>query len=974
MRKNSLKLSVGFLSLVATGAVSGEALAHTSDLQAEMDARIDGTRFFSAFDEGEPLAPVVAPSIDTAETPAADPALKVDVKVAPAPAPVITARNAPAAQTIETGNDAPVSRRRTSAPKPELMAADLPGDSVDIASLNPRALSIDSLGIPALTLAQNAGQNTATGVIPATDTRLQVNPTRDAQNVKTETPLEDDGLGKDGAYITADEVTSPESNIVVARGNVEMRWEGRLIRADQIWYDQATGKTIATGNTRTINPDGSIQYADRLEIDNGEAAGTGDRIASIDVEGTKLFANKVERLDENTSRLSEVIFTPCELCVKNDVTQPPTWHIEASSITQDKAHRVVIYRNAVFKARGIPVFYLPVLWHADPSAKRASGFLMPRFGYSQRRGLSIETPYLWAVSPYTDIIVSPKLSSKVNPLLNFEVNRRFYSGDFHARAGYTYESFFDNDGEKWGTKKGRGYLLADGAFAINDDWRWNFTLQRVFDKTDTDDTNANLFERYKIDDGFPKIGEYYGASRQLISQANLIRQTNTVYLNVSLLAFQSLEIGGQCALPTTLNPDGSCKAPWEVADSTTQYLAVRDSTLPAVAPLVEAYWSPDQNILGGRLTLTAAGVSIIRKSNPAKEIAINATGPVDSARASLGLSWKREIITPIGLRVAPFVEARHDQYRIKDFDSNQATDDSHGVSRNLSTAGIDLSYPLLRKFAGVTAIIEPIAQLAVSPRSETDYYLTNEDSTAFEFDASTLFKANKSPGFDLYEGGKRLNLGLKGQLNFDSGLKISGLVGRSFRNEPELSYYRLYTPNNVTYYTYDPTGLAGKKSDWVVQAEFDTGKGFRGYTRQRLDSEDGSVRRGETGVSVMMGSSQATLRYQLDKTRPGVTQTTTGPVFYDDGKGYEDLQFFGQHFFNQRWGVSAQLSRNLKENIWTRSELAVIYKDDCARFDLVYQRDETSLQSLNGKASESISIRISLATLAPSDDDFVNIR
>ena len=92
-------------------------------------------------------------------------------------------------------------------------------------------------------------------------------------------------------------------------------------------------------------------------------------------------------------------------------------------------------------------------------------------------------------------------------------------------------------------------------------------------------------------------------------------------------------------------------------------------------------------------------------------------------------------------------------------------------------------------------------------------------------------------------------------------------------------------------------------------------------------------------------------------------------------EGYHDLQLFGQHFFTSNWGVSGQISRDMLRERWLRSEASIIYKDDCARFELVYQRDETALlQTIPGKASESISVRISLATLAPSDDDFVNVR
>lgn len=976
MRKASLKLSVGVLTLVAAGVVSGQAAARP-DAEADGDQRLKGVRFFA--DETD----VTAPAVEAVATPA-----PVVATSSPLPAPRSEpSKDAAPAVSVARGTTETVAISPSEAPK----------------VTRPRrssAPAAESAALPAVTVAQTdapAQPQPAPMVMNArlSDEQL-LKAERDRLNGKdnpadskpADPPLPDDGLGEDGAFITADEVTSPEENIMVARGKVEMRWEGRLIRADEVHYDQTTGKTVATGNVQTINPDGSVQYADRLEVDNEHTSGTGDRIAYIDTEQSKLFANKVERLDEQTNRLSEAIFTPCQLCVKNNVTQEPTWHIQASSITQDKKHRVVIYRNAVIKAKGVPVFYMPVLWHADVTAKRSSGFLMPKPGFSGRRGATLELPYLWAVSPYTDIIISPEFSSKLNPLLYLELNRRFYSGDLHSRFGVTNERFFDNKGRKWGDSATRGFMLVDGKFDINEDWRWNFTAQRVWDKTsngllswsgpDTAPTSqpiavnqpiSNFYERYKVDEGFPYAGDFSSNSRRLISQINLVRQTDTAFFSASLFSFQSLAIAGQHRLSSDL------------ASSPVLYLAERDRTQPAVAPMIDAYWSPDKEILGGRLTLSANAVSIIRKTTPSTDIFLapdiadpNNRGSVDTARANIGLSWRRDMVTPGGIKVAPFLDARHDEYYLRDYYKTgyvlkAGEEDTRRVSRSLGTVGLDVSYPLLRKFNGLTVIVEPIAQLALSPDSQVEPFLTNEDSNTFEVDATTLFKVNRSPGFDLYEGGKRLNVGLKTQFSYESGLRISTLLGRAFRQNPEENFYRTYKVGNRTY-KYDASSLANTKSDWVVQAEVDTGKGLRLYTRQRL-GDDGTIRRGETGASYMSSRTQLTVRHQYDK---------TGPVFLDDGRigateKYHDLQLFGQHFFTTNWGVSAQVSRDLLRERWLRSEASVIYKDDCARFELVYQRDETALlQQIPGKASESISVRISLATLAPSDDDFVNVR
>jgi LPS-assembly protein len=787
----------------------------------------------------------------------------------------------------------------------------------------------------------------------ATDVSEGAAQTTDNANITPPPPpvKGEDGLYEDGAFITADEVLHPEDNVIVARGNVEMRYEGRLIRADEIHYNQLTGETIATGNTQTINEDGSVQFADRLVVDNKKSTAQGDRIASMETDKSKVFANKVERIDENISRLSEVIFTPCELCVKNNVTQNPTWSIQASEITQNKKTRIVSYRNAIFKARGIPVFYMPILWHADPTTKRASGFLMPKVGVSKRRGTHLELPYLWAVSPYTDIIISPRFSTKLNPFLNLEVNRKFFSGDFNSRFGFTNEAYFDGRGNRIGEAENKGYILADGRFDISKDWRWAFTAQHVFDQKD-----VNLVDRYKVDSVFNRQGVFSTNSRQLINQLNLIRQNDNSYVNASLVSFQSLQYTGGAFLP-----DGSFRP-----------RGPGQSSLPAVAPMIEAYYSPKQNILGGRFSLSANAVSVLRQRTPQADIAVNATGPVDSARLSLSTSWRRDMVMPIGLKIAPFFEARHDQYRLNDFDT---VGTSYEVNRSLSTAGLELSYPLIRRNKSFTTLIEPVVQMVASPQSRKNQFLTNEDSLAFEFDETTLFKGNRSPGFDLYEGGKRLNLGLRGEFNFDTGLKISGLLGRSFRDKVETSFQRTQNVGGQIF-RYDPSGLAAKSSDWIVQADFNTGTGIFGYGRTRLNGETGALRRGELGLSIIKAKSLATLRYIVDQTDifgPNGPLVVNGKL-KDDYKRYENVSLSAQHFFSDRWGVAANINRNIKSDSWVRSELSLIFKDDCTRVDIVYQYDDTLAGIQGGRASSSLGFRISLATLTTTESDFSNIR
>ena len=77
-----------------------------------------------------------------------------------------------------------------------------------------------------------------------------------------------------------------------------------------------------------------------------------------------------------------------------------------------------------------------------------SGFLVPNASVSDRRGLSYEQPYYWAISPSADLIVSPQINSKIAPFLNGQVRKRFYSGDVDVRFGYTHARDFDGKGNE----------------------------------------------------------------------------------------------------------------------------------------------------------------------------------------------------------------------------------------------------------------------------------------------------------------------------------------------------------------------------------------------------------------------------------------------------------------------------------------------------------------------------------------------
>lgn len=783
-----------------------------------------------------------------------------------------------------------------------------------------------------------------------------------------------DGLVPGAAYVEADRIVQPNNTEFVATGHVQMRYKDKIIRADKITYNSQTDITVAEGHTQTINDDGSIQYSDRIAYNGTEESGSSENFAAIDKDNAKVFARRVDRVNDYTTRLTNIIYTPCELCRKHGTTMEPSWSIEASQITQRKDKKMVFYNNAIIKLQGVPVLYTPYMWTPDPELDRSSGFLTPKILFTRKRGgFSYEQPYLWSISPYSQLIVSPQFNAGVNPLLNLEFDRHFYSGEFHARFGVTNETMFGSDGKRIGASDSRDYLLADGAFKINKDWRWSFTAQHVKDRSGFVDSAtgkpynyANFFERYGIDNAFDQVGEWTADSRELINQAHVTRQTPNSYISLSMANFQSL------AVAAFLDP--ATGQPFSGTTTRTDVPAALDSGLyPVLAPMLEARWSPEQRILGGQATLSLDGLILKHKlytaNSGAPQLAQTTLSPYDTARISAGASWYGHMTTAGGLVWGPFVDLRHDEYHETNLDT---TGKAYDVSRDLSTVGLDLSYPLVRRLNTATAIIEPIAQLAISPNAQTSPYLPTEDSQSLEFDTTTLFRVNKSPGFDIYEGGRRLNLGLHSQLKFDSGLQIDGLIGRTLREKPEAQFLRNVVLNG-TAYTYDPSGLGRQNSDWVADASFDTGKGLYGYTRLRMDSDTFRLAQGEWGLSMFGKNTEATARYIFNDILPVPTLSVSGKL-QRFGDNYRDFQLYARHFFTKNWGVAARLDRDIVANTWRRSTVSAIYRNDCIWYELVYQRNQSNLYAHNGKPTSTILFRLNFPTLTKSNSDFTDVR
>jgi LPS-assembly protein len=707
---------------------------------------------------------------------------------------------------------------------------------------------------------------------------------------KRTAPQPSDGLKGGGFYLEADTlVQNDTTHVVTAEGSVVARYRGRVLHADELDYNRDTGVVTAHGNVVVVNVDGTTQFAKALTLDKDMSEGVATGFSTRLQDNVKIAAARTERRDANVTELDRVIFTPCQVCSENG-QKTPTWSIKARKVVQDKAKHTLYFQDAVIQVKGVGIFYLPAFYAADPTAARKSGFLLPSVTISGSRGFSYEQPYYQVISPSADITLAPQFNTKVNPFLNVDFRKRFYSGVMDIRAGFTDDRDFTSGGDKFGPNTLRSYILASGQFDLGSHWSWGFTAEQTSDKL--------IFEKYSVPEVYVDRGLYAADGGRLISQVDVVRQDQNSYLSVAAIDVQGLR-------PNDIQ-----------------------STIPTIAPLIEAHYELPEEILGGRLRLDGSAVVLTRNQSPS----LGGMAGVDSRRATFGINWQSSFTFSNGLRIQPFIQGRGDVYNLSNLAAPYASNAT--VTRGFGDIGADISYPLIKQTTNATWILEPLAQIAVGPNTKLDPRIPNEDSQVWQFDETNLFDVNRSPGYDLYEGGQSLTLAGRATMILPDGGAGSVIFGRVLQAERNP-----FAPLR--------TGLQTPLSDWIVGIDAQLFSNISAFSRWRLNSSTFGIDSSETGIDFTSKRVSGYVSYLYEAVSP------------TDGRHVSSLDIHGEVWATKHWGLD--IYSIVDGGTWRQNDVGLVYKDDCIRVEVLYRRNETFNGTLG--PSSSVIVRLSLATL-----------
>ena len=204
-----------------------------------------------------------------------------------------------------------------------------------------------------------------------------------------------------------DNVERIDKNHGKLKGAVACKRGDSEVFADELEYWMDTRLVVLTGSVTLRDKSAQIS-ADSAEFNTETKLGTFHNASGFAMVAEKATHNQmggqepdvyfygdlIEKIGEDTYRITRGGFTTC-------VQPTPRWQITSGSTTLRVDHYAFL-KNALVKAKGVPVFYLPAIFYPIQKDDRATGFLMPTYGTSSYKGRTFSEAFFWAINRSQD--------------------------------------------------------------------------------------------------------------------------------------------------------------------------------------------------------------------------------------------------------------------------------------------------------------------------------------------------------------------------------------------------------------------------------------------------------------------------------------------------------------------------------------------------------------------------------------------
>ncbi|MEK0082445.1 LPS-assembly protein LptD [Benzoatithermus flavus] len=525
--------------------------------------------------------------------------------------------------------------------------------------------------------------------------------------------------GKEPFVVTADKlIYDTDKKTVTATGDVEISSGERRLLADQVVYDQTTGRMVARGNVVLIEPSGDATFADEAEVTGDLREGMAKSVAMLMKDESRLAAAQGTRREGRIVELEKAVYSPCPIC--KDGTGGPLWQIKSRRVIYDQDAQTVSYRDARLELFGLPFLYTPYFRHPAPGVEQQSGFLTPTFGTTSETGLITQVPYYFALSPSADFTFAPIFTQTAGVVLAGEYRQQHRDGFTRLAASGTYAEMAESDQETEQGKELRGHVKADGDYGATRNSRAGYNIFLSSDKT--------YLDRYKLSD------------------EDVLR--NRVYFE----GFEDRNF-------------------WTVDGYYFQGLRTFDDQdrIPVALPYAQTRLISQPLRWGSVLTLDSSVLGLTRSKG------------LDTRRLSTRFGWTVPHVGAIGDVYRLDLSLRGDAYNTDgDPQTLEAGGGTNSTGRVLPRATLDWSWPLADMTDAWVHEVEPMVSFTMAPADANSSEIPNEDSRVFELDETNLFEPSRYPGLDRFDGGTKVAYGLRFSSLGPRATELSGVFGQSY--------------------------------------------------------------------------------------------------------------------------------------------------------------------------------------------------
>lgn len=184
-----------------------------------------------------------------------------------------------------------------------------------------------------------------------------------------------------------------QTGLYRASGNVQLKQGEMELRSKILWWNQLSGEVEAEGDVVLTSPDEKMSGS-KVSYNLTEGTGTvEDGYVFLKEQNLHVHGKQIERRGQMDYRITDGTFTTCD-------GDEPSWKFGASQldVTLNGYARA---KNATFYLKDIPSFYFPYIIY-PVKAERESGLLVPRVGYSNKRGYQYGGAYYLVIAENQD--------------------------------------------------------------------------------------------------------------------------------------------------------------------------------------------------------------------------------------------------------------------------------------------------------------------------------------------------------------------------------------------------------------------------------------------------------------------------------------------------------------------------------------------------------------------------------------------